>query len=657
MRRLWKLSGLVLIMLVLLALPLLAEAAPAAPRLKTAAWNGSGVSITWTEVSGAGQYEVWRSKYQTKNFTKIATVTGSSYTDKSAAKNTVYHYKVRAAAGSSAGAFSATAGAYTANAPAMTKAARTDGRYELKWSGQTGAAAYVVYRAPAGSTSYAVLARVSSGARSYVDTTAVNGESWSYCLMVKHAGPDGKWGSTPMGKAVTAAYGVAQVKGLKASAGSSAGTVQASWSAVTNAKSYQVYVRVGENRYKIGETAQTSGTFTCSYTGNVYVYVRAVGKMDGKTVYGKTSAVQLVKLLARPWVTLTLTDTPGSVKVRWMKTEGADGYMLQIIEDGAKRWITTSENTTTLAVSEHGLLSVKALAYYDEPDGTRVKGAYGSQKSILADWGTCYAVLVGNSDYYGTGSDLDGPPNDLAGMSNLLKRFPNVRITTVPNATGDHIRSAISYVFGQAGAHDTCLFYYTGHGNKSQYAESSYNGALVGVDFDIVSVAEVRSLMDAAAPSVPKIVLLDSCLSGHYVEDTTSNARSVNTAPPMTAEQWNDSVIEVFSAKTRASLAAGGYYVLTAATVYQSSWERPMNSGGYYDPYNGTLVGYYTFWLTYGSGYNEVSRKAMSTAPADKDGNGYLGLQELYSYVRGKTSDRQTARVYPLNCPFILWSK
>ena len=658
MRKLRKVSWLILMIVALLALPLLAEAAPAAPRLKTAVWDGKGVNVTWTEVSGADTYEVWRSRYQAKSFTKIATVSSASYVDKSAAVNTVWHYKVRAVAGSSAGGFSSTIGAYTAKAPTMTKAARSDGRYDLKWYGQSGAAAYVIYRAPVGSESYTKLAQVSSTARSYVDKTVASGESWSYRVMVKHAGPDGKWGSTPMGRAVTASYGVAQVKGLTAHPAAAAGKIEASWSAVAGATGYQVYVRVGENRYKIAETTKTSGTFSCTYTGEMYVYVRAVGKMDGKNVYGKTSATQRIRLLAKPWVTLTLSDTPGSVKLRWMKTEGADGYILQVIENGAKRWITTTDNTMNLSVSEHSMVQVRALAFYDDPDGTRYKGAYGAQKSILANWGTCFAVLIGNADYYGSDNDLSGPSNDIAAMSNLLGRFPNARIISLPDATGAHIRAAIRLIFKQAGPHDVCIFYYSGHGERADYAASSYNGALVGIDFDDVTVEEVRNLMDQAAPSVPKIVLLDSCLSGHFVEDTTGgSSRNVKTAPTMTAEQWNNAVIDVFSSKNKASLAAGGYYVLTAATIHQSSWERPLTSAGVYDPYNGTLVGYYTFWLTYGSGYNEVSRKAMSASAADADGNGYLGLDEVYSYVRKKTSDKQTTRVYPLNSPFILWTK
>ena len=68
------------------------------PTLKTPSSSKSGVKLTWTKVSGADGYIVYR-KTGSGDYKKIATVKGNSkitYTDKSAKKGKKYTYKVKA---------------------------------------------------------------------------------------------------------------------------------------------------------------------------------------------------------------------------------------------------------------------------------------------------------------------------------------------------------------------------------------------------------------------------------------------------------------------------------------------------------------------------------------------------------------------------------
>lgn len=61
----------------------------------TAKVNGSGkIKLSWTEVDGADRYRVYLYNAKTKKYTRIATLNGTSYTVKNAAKNTAYKYKV-----------------------------------------------------------------------------------------------------------------------------------------------------------------------------------------------------------------------------------------------------------------------------------------------------------------------------------------------------------------------------------------------------------------------------------------------------------------------------------------------------------------------------------------------------------------------------------
>lgn len=63
--------------------------------------NGSP-KITWTKISGAKEYKIYRSTKENSGFTLLKTVTGTSFTNTSAEKNTKYYYKIRAVAEKSA---------------------------------------------------------------------------------------------------------------------------------------------------------------------------------------------------------------------------------------------------------------------------------------------------------------------------------------------------------------------------------------------------------------------------------------------------------------------------------------------------------------------------------------------------------------------------
>jgi fibronectin type 3 domain-containing protein/GH25 family lysozyme M1 (1,4-beta-N-acetylmuramidase) len=60
--------------------------------------TSSGIKTSWSKVSGADKYYVYR-KTASGSWSKIATTTSTSYTDKTAKKGTTYYYTVRAVSG------------------------------------------------------------------------------------------------------------------------------------------------------------------------------------------------------------------------------------------------------------------------------------------------------------------------------------------------------------------------------------------------------------------------------------------------------------------------------------------------------------------------------------------------------------------------------
>jgi len=68
----------------------------AAPTGLNAAASGTGITVTWSSVSGAASYNIYRSESSSGTYTKVGTSTTASYTDNSVQAGTTYYYKVAA---------------------------------------------------------------------------------------------------------------------------------------------------------------------------------------------------------------------------------------------------------------------------------------------------------------------------------------------------------------------------------------------------------------------------------------------------------------------------------------------------------------------------------------------------------------------------------
>ena len=139
-------------------------------------------AISWSKVSGAAQYEVYRSATGKANsFSIIRRTAALSYTDTSAAAGTTYYYQVRAINGSVKSDFCAAQSIQYAiaslTAPTMTLTSAANGQPVVSWTKVSGAAQYEVYRSTNGK-SFSIVRRTSL--QSWADTTAAAGTTYYY---------------------------------------------------------------------------------------------------------------------------------------------------------------------------------------------------------------------------------------------------------------------------------------------------------------------------------------------------------------------------------------------------------------------------------------------------------------------------------------------
>ena len=147
----------------------------------TSAASGQPV-ISWTKVSGAAQYEIYRSATGKANsFSIIRRTSALTYTDVNAAAGNTYYYVVRAINGSVKSAFCAAQSIQYAvaslNAPTMTLTSAASGQPVVSWTKVNGAAQYEVYRSTNGKN-FSIVRR--TAALSFTDTSAAAGTTYYY---------------------------------------------------------------------------------------------------------------------------------------------------------------------------------------------------------------------------------------------------------------------------------------------------------------------------------------------------------------------------------------------------------------------------------------------------------------------------------------------
>jgi poly(3-hydroxybutyrate) depolymerase len=143
--------------------------------------NNTSVALTWTAVSGATSYNVFR------NGVQVGTSNTNAYTDTGLTANTTYTYTVSATNVKGTSAQSSSVNATTTNAAVpgqvtgLTVGTITATSVALSWTAVTGATSYEVYRnggsQPIGNTT----------STSFTDTGVTAGNSYTYTVAAENA--------------------------------------------------------------------------------------------------------------------------------------------------------------------------------------------------------------------------------------------------------------------------------------------------------------------------------------------------------------------------------------------------------------------------------------------------------------------------------------
>lgn len=241
------------------------------PTVKSVANAYGGPKITWSKVTGATSYQIYR-KTKSTSWKKIGTSKSTSYTDNSAVSDKKYYYAVRAVDGSNQSYFSAShfdSVCKTVNylaAPVVTVANTTSG-VKVSWDKVTGAQKYIVYRKVGSATKWTKVKTTTS--LSYTDKNVKSGTTYKYMVKAqdgsivsgyKSSGTSIRFLSAPKLSSVTSAK-----KGITFK-----------WNKVTGASGYYVYRKTGSGKYE--KIATVKGNTKVTYVdktakkGKTYTY-------------------------------------------------------------------------------------------------------------------------------------------------------------------------------------------------------------------------------------------------------------------------------------------------------------------------------------------------------------------------------------------------
>ena len=320
-----------------------ASATPVAPPLPTpsglsATAGDTQVSLTWTPVSGATSYDVYRGG------TKLTTVATSSYTNTGLTDGTTYSYYVIATNTTQTSAASATVTAKPMPAaPTGVTGTGGDLKATISWTAVSGASSYNVYRGGA------KVGSVTAPTTTYVDSAVSNNVAYAYTVTAVKSGAESVASSSVSVTPTVITPGIPT--GLVATAGDAQVTL--SWTASANAQTYKVY------RGTTLLVTQTGTSYVDLSLANNTTYSYTVVAVNGSASSAASTAASATPQAAPLSTPIGLSAAPGSntVSLSWTAVTGATSY--DIYRGG-----TLLTTVATASYSDNGVTNGQNYSYY-----------------------------------------------------------------------------------------------------------------------------------------------------------------------------------------------------------------------------------------------------------------------------------------------------
>lgn len=255
---------------------------PASPAISRLSNSSRGITITWSKISSATGYYVYRKSGSESTYTRVASIkSGSttSWTDSKATSSGVkYTYCLKAYKTVADKTYSSAAGKvkiiYYLSQPSVSVSNAASG-ISVKWSKASGSTGYYIYRKAGSENTYSKVASIRSGSTvSWTDSKAMsNGKKYVYTVKAYKTVSGVTYNSSYTSGKIIYRLSRPSISSLTNSASK---TFKVTWSKNSKASGYQV-------QYAVSDTFSNASTKT--YSGYNTVTGTITGLTKGKTYY------------------------------------------------------------------------------------------------------------------------------------------------------------------------------------------------------------------------------------------------------------------------------------------------------------------------------------------------------------------------------------
>jgi titin len=363
------------------------------------ATSSTSISVSWTAVSGATSYKVFRSATSGGTYTQVGTPASSPYADAGLTASTAYYYKVSAvnSAGESGQSSyaSATTQAPPLQAPGIPTGvgatATSSMAISVSWTAVNGATSYKIFRSPVSGGTYYM--QVGTSATSpYLNTGLTASTPYYYKVSAVNS-----VGESAQSSEATATTPPAYPTGVSATATSST-AISISWTVVGGVTSYKVFrsATLGGTYAQVG-TSTTSPYVDAGLTPNTAYYykVKAAISAGESGFSSEVTATTQVGIPGIPTGVGATATSSTSITVSWTTVSGATSY--KVYRSAASGGTYTQVGTpATSPYSDAGLTA--STAYYYKVSAVNSAGESGQSSYATA---TTQAIPI-------TVTDIDG---------------------------------------------------------------------------------------------------------------------------------------------------------------------------------------------------------------------------------------------------------
>ena len=417
--------------------------------------------LTWTEIAGATEYEIYRSTTgKDDSFVRLGSTTKLTYTDSDTKTGITYFYKIKAIYGTNTAAngemsIAKSAACKLARSTVTLANREVDGKPIISWSAVSGAEKYEVYRSTTGEAdSYFLLTTTKD--LSYVHTAAAPGQTYYYKVKAIHS--TNVAASSALSAAKKIVCDVAQVTGLTATNVASSGKIKLTWDTVDGATHYEVWRSKSETGTytKIYTTAGTSLTNTSTVAGVTYYYkVRAIISGNEEATGAYSSVVSRVCDCAQvTGLTATNVESSGKIKLTWNKVDGATHYELY---RSTSKTGTYTKIYTTAGTSLTNTSTEAGVTYYYKvraiiSGNAEATGAYSSVVSRACDCAQVTGLTATNVESSGkiklTWNKVDGATHyELYRSTSKTGTYKKIYTTAGTSLTNTSTEAGVTYYY------------------------------------------------------------------------------------------------------------------------------------------------------------------------------------------------------------------